>query len=249
MFMHKPFAWLICALALPLSATGLDALRLQLQKAAGPEPIKASVDFQTWNRRGDEKKPIISQGKASAWVESGAQGLKIVWSHDQVQQVLKEVRLRSEDPEKTTPTKEAMAALDAMTLQGYLDPTPSLLRHLDGAQVMEERPDTLDGKAVRLITLKLQPRMGTQEKKYVKELEATAKVWVDAEGSPLAADLHTKVRGKVLLLISFASEERDEYRFTRVNGRLVTLRHAQDSTHSGGGESGQSKHVAVLTYN
>jgi hypothetical protein len=239
---------MLLALALPLAANGLDTLRTQLQKPAAGEALKASVECTTWNLRGDEKKPIISQGKATAWVEEGAQGLKIFWSKELLQQVSREVRARHDDPEKTTPTRGAMGGLDALSLLDYFEPAPVLLRHLDQAQLLEERPDTLEGKAVRLMSFKLAPRMSAEQKKYVKEFESTAKVWVDGEGFPVAAEVHTRVKGRALLVINFASDEQEEFKFARVNGRLVTVRHSENNTSSGAGESGQEKKVAVLTF-
>ncbi|NTV76041.1 MAG: hypothetical protein HGA66_17780 [Holophaga sp.] len=159
-----------------------------------------------------------------------------------------EARLRTEDPEKTTPTREAMAGLDALSLQNYFDPGPQLLQDLDKATLLEERPDTLDGRSLKLLSLKLEPRLGARDRKYVKELDATAKVWVDAEGLPVAAETRVKVRGKALLVISFSSEQHDAYRFARVNGRLVTVHHLHESSGSGGGESGQSRRVTTLAF-
>ncbi|BDU74320.1 hypothetical protein [Mesoterricola silvestris] len=239
---------ILCALVLPLRADALGALRARLQKPAGGEPLKASVQVETWNRKGDEKKPVISQGKATAWAESGPQGLRLSWGRDLLAQALQEARLQTADPEKTTPTREAMAGIDALSLQNYFDPGPQILQELDGATLLEERPDTLDGRPLKLLSLKLEPRIGARERKYIKELDATAKVWVDAEGTPVAAETRVKVRGKALLVISFRSEQHDAYRFGRVGGRLVTVHHVHESSGSGGGESGQSRKVATLTF-
>ncbi len=246
--MHKHLASLLCALALPLAASGLDELRAQLQKPGSAEPLRASVDFQTWSRQGDEKKPVITQGSASAWAETSPQGLRLLWSHDLLAQAVKEARAHNEDPEKTTPIRDAMGGMGALTLLDYFDPAQKILQDLDQATLVDERPDTLDGKPLRLLTLKLEPRMGARDRKYVKELVATAKVWVDAAGNPVAADTLVKLKGKALLVISFSSEQHDTYRFGRVNGHLVTLRHVHESSGSGGGESGQSRRVAVLTF-
>ena len=245
--MFKPIACLLCAL--PLAATGLDALRTQLARPQGVDALKATVDYQTWSKSGDAKKPVISQGKATAWVEAGPQGLKLFWPRDVVRQALQEAKAKSEDPEKTTPTRSAMTGLDVLKLQNYFEPSAQLLQDLDQAKVLEEHPDTLDGKPCTLLVLKLEPRIPERERKYVKELEATAKVWVGGDGLPLAADLRTKVRGKIFLLISFSSDEHDEFRFGRINGHLVTLHHLSESTGSGGGESGQTRKVSDLAFN
>ena len=245
--MLKHLALTLCFL--PLGASGLDALRASLRKPVPTEALKASVDFQNWSRRGDEKKPVISQGKAVAWVEEGPQGMKVFWSRDQLQQALKESRLQGEDPERTTPTRDAMAGLGTLALQEYFDPAPKLLEDLDEATLVEERADTLDGRPCRLLVLKLDPKLPERTRKYVKELDAGIKVWVDAESTPLAMDLHVKVRGKALLVISFATDQHDEYRYAQVAGHLVVVHHLSENTSSGAGESGQTRKVATLAFN
>lgn len=245
--MLKRLALILCVL--PLAANGLDALRASLRRPAAEGPLKASVDFQNWSSRGDAKKPVVSQGKAVAWAEDGPKGLKLFWSRDQLRQAQTETRLQTEDPERTTPTRDAMAGLTALALQDYFDAAPRLLEDLEQATLLEERPDALDGRPCRLLVLKLDPKLSERNRKYVKELDAGAKVWVDAEGSPLAMDLRVKVKGKALLVITFASDQHDEYRFAQVGGHLVTLRHLSENTSSGAGESGSSRKVATLAFN
>ena len=90
-----PLRFLIClslAAMAPLRADGLADLRTQLNKLKGSEPLKASVDRQIWNRSGDDKKPVVTQGKATAWVEETSQGLKLFWSRDQIQLASQESR-------------------------------------------------------------------------------------------------------------------------------------------------------------
>jgi len=73
-------------------------------------------------------------------------------------------------------------------------------------------------------------------------------IWLDAGGVPMGAEQKVRVRGKALLVISFQSEQRDEFRFARVGDRLVTVRHLHEGSGSGGGESGQSKRSTNLHF-
>jgi len=245
--MFKSLAWILCAL--PLAATGLDTLRTQLRRPSGTEALKASVTFQTWTRRGDAKRPLISQGRALAWVEDGPQGLKLLWSRDMLQKSTREAQAQSLDPEQPIPTRDAMFGLDVLKLQDYFEPAARLLRDLDQARLLEERPDTLDGHPCTLLVLKLEPKIDQREKKYVKDLDASARIWLDGDGLPLALDSRVKVHGKALLVISFDTDQHEHYRFQRINGRLVTVRHALENTSSGAGESGETRKVAELTFN
>jgi len=246
--MSRPLLSLIfLATMLPLQADTLGDLKTRLRALDGAEPIKAQVEHRTWNRNGDAKKPVITQGSATALAEEGPQGLRLQWSREQLQQALKETRARAADPEKTTPTRDAMTTLDAVSLQDYFSAGPKLLLELEQAKLVEERADALDGQPVRLLSFKVEPRLSADQKKYVKELEATARLWLGSDGLPLRAEQHLKVRGRAMMVISFQSEEHDDYRFTRVGNRLVTLRHEHEGSGSGGGENGQSKRITTLT--
>lgn len=247
-----PLRFLIClslAAMAPLRADGLADLRTQLNKLKGSEPLKASVDRQIWNRSGDDKKPVVTQGKATAWVEESPQGLKVFWSREQIQQATQEARARDLDPEKTTPTRDAMSSVDTPGLEEYFNSADKLLQDLNQAKLVEEHATTLDGKTVRQLSFTLEPRISQQERKYIKELEATAKIWIDAEGTPVAAEQHIKLKGRAFVVISFKSEQKDEFRFTRIGNRLVTLHHQHENSGSGGGESSQGTRTTTLKYN
>ena len=102
---------------------------------------------------------------------------------------------------------------------------------------------------MRLLSFKVEPKMRARDRKYVKELEATAKIWLDSSGIPIGAEQNVKVKGKALLVISFQSEQHDEYRFARIGERLVTLSHNHQDSGSGAGESVQNKVVTSLRFN
>jgi hypothetical protein len=49
-------------------------------------------------------------------------------------------------------------------------------------------------------------------------------------------------------VITFTSELHDDYRFAKINGHLVTVRHLHETSASGGGESGQTRKLATLVF-
>ena len=180
-------------------------------------------------------------------MEDGPQGLKMSWSRSLIQTAAQEAKARALDPEKKTPTRRAIEGLKAMDVSEYLSGSEELLRTLDQAQVLEEKAEVWHGKPARMLSLKLTPRMGQQEKKYVKELEATAKVWIGADGLPLAAESQVHMKGRALLVISFEQRQKQEYHFARSGNRLIVIHHASESSGSGGGEKGQSRTVVTLS--
>lgn len=230
-------------------ADTLSELKGLLPSLNGAEPIKASVDYQFWNRQGDDKKPVITEGRARTQVEDGPQGLRMTWSRNTLQAAAQEAKAKALDPEKKTPTRRALEGLKALEVNDYLNGADELLRTLEQSQLVQERLDTWEGKPAKLLQLKVTPKLGQQERKYIKEMEATAKVWVSSEGLPLAAETEVRMKGRALLVISFEQHQKEAFQFTRVGNRLVVLRHAQESSGSGGGEKGQSKTVMSLSLN
>lgn len=237
---------LICS---AVQADPLLDLRTTLAGLNGQEPVKASAAFVFWNRSGDDKAPVIEEAKIKAWAEDGPQGLRISWSRDLIQTVAAEMRARAEDPEKKTPTRRAMDELNATRLNDYLNAAPGMLLKLEQAQLVEEKAGTWQGKPARLLTFKLTPPLSDHDRKYIKELEVTAKVWLGADGIPVAAESRSRMKGRALLVITFESAEDEAFDFARVGNRLVIVRHVKDSHNSGAGENSQQKTTANLSFN
>jgi hypothetical protein len=234
---------LVCGL---LQADALSDLKGTLTRLNGQESVKASVDYQFWSRQGDEKTPVITEGKATTFVEDGPQGLKMSWSRALLQAAAQEVKAQALDPEKKASTRRAIEALKAVEVSEYLNGAQELLRTLEQGQLLEEKGEAWQGKPARLLSFKLTPKLSKQNQKYVKELEATAKVWVGADGLPLAAETRMRMKGRALVVISFEQKEQESFAFQRVGNRLMVIHHSKESSGSGGGEKGQTKTMVTL---
>jgi hypothetical protein len=137
-------------------------------------------------------------------------------------------------------------ALRVAELQEYLNAAGSLLRLLDQAQLLGATAAEWQGAPVRLLKFKLTPTLREKDKKYIKQLDATASLWIGADGLPVAAETRVYVKGRAFLVISFESDEREQFQFARAGDRLVTLRHVRDARGSGGGESHAQQTTATL---
>ncbi|GLH74870.1 hypothetical protein GETHLI_33720 [Geothrix limicola] len=235
---------LVCAV---MHADALSDLRGALARLNGQEPVKANLVYQFWSQQGDDKQPVVTEGRANSQVEDGPQGLKICWNRSLIQTAAQEARAKALDPEKKTPTRRAIEGVKAIDVAEYLNGSDELLRTLDQAQLIEEKAETWQGRPARLLSLKVTPRLGQRDKKYVKELEATAKIWIGADGLPLASETQVHMKGRALLVISFEQNQKQEYRYVRAGNRLVVVHHVDESSGSGGGEKGQTKTVVDLS--
>lgn len=240
----------VLILLLSVSCVRADSqseLRSALTRLGGREVIKARVNYQIARTEGVADKQAGEEGKATVVVEDGSDGMRIFWSEAIIQAVNDEHAAQGRDPEKRAPIQRAMDELSATRLNGYLNAAPELLRKLEGAQLLEEKAGAWEGQPVRILTFKLTPHLNERSRKYVKEIEITARLWVGADGVPVAAENRTRLRGRALLVISFESSETEEFRFREAGNRLVVLRHVREASGSGGGENSHEKTVANLT--
>jgi hypothetical protein len=158
----------------------------------------------------------------------------------------REEQRRVEKPESASPVRDALFDLKPLQLAHTLDAAPELLRALQQAELLEQRPEVRDGAPVTLLVLKVTPALGTRERRYVKELSAVARVWLGADGLPVAAEQEIKAKGRAFLVITFESEERETFRFAHVGDRLLVVRHQGERTGSGAGEKSGRKSTTVL---
>jgi len=237
---------LLLSMALPLMANGLDDLRVALNKLQGTEPVKASLDHSFWRQITDDKKPVISQGRVSAQIEENGQGLRILWAHPTLQQAAKELDIQEREPDRSTPTRTALKNMDALEVGESLNHAEALLRDLSQAQVQEEKAETWQGRAVKVLLLKLAPKIPESQRKYMKELKVDAKVWVGPDGFPLAFSSNVAYKGS-RMLISFEGGMSQELQFTRVGNRLVVTRAIGEDHNAGFGASSQTKKTTTLT--
>jgi hypothetical protein len=74
----------------------------------------------------------------------------------------------------------------------------------------------------------------------------TARLWLGADGLPAALETQFHARGRALLVISFETNQKEEFRFARTGRRLVVTRHLQEIQSSGGGQTGVKKSLVTL---
>ena len=218
-----------------------------MHRLNGRDLVKASVAFEFSNRHGTAQKPVVEEGRATLLVEEGPEGLRMFWSREQIETAGRELRDQTQDPDRPTPMRRAMELLSTTVLSDYFDGAGGLLRTLDQAQIVEDKSAAWRGHPARLLVCTLTPRISEQERMYIKELEATAKVWVGADGIPLAAESWVRTKGRIILVIGFELSEKEEFGFTRSGNRLIVTHHIKESSGSGSGERGQQKTVADLT--
>lgn len=241
-----PLLFLALPLTLPLAANGLDDLRGALHKLQGAEPVKATLEHSFWRQTTDDKKPVVSQGKVSAQLEEGPQGLRVTWSKPTLQQAARELAAQEKEPDRPAPTRTALRNLDPVETAESLNHAEALLRDLAQAQLQEERTEAWQGRPARLLVLKLTPKIPEAQRKYLKELKVDAKVWVGPDGLPLAFASTVAYKGS-RMFISFEGGSSQERLFARAGARLVVTRSTSEDRSAGLGASTLTKKVTSLS--
>lgn len=221
--------------AVPARPDPLAELVSALARLPATSPVRARVEHRVSFTQGDDE-PAPPPGTATATASAGPEGLRISWSPDLLARADAEERARTSNPEAPTPTRDAVSDLRTLALARALDAVPELLAALSEATVLEEGVEPFEGAPTRFLLLRVKPSIPSRDRKYVKDVDATARIWLDPDGVPLAADRRVLLKGRIFLIITFEIEQRDLFRFTRSGNRLVVVLHESDSRSAGAGE-------------
>jgi hypothetical protein len=228
-----------------LHADTLSDLKQRLTTLNGATPVAAKVDYEFSNEEGDDFS-VKTEGRASARVEDGVDGITITWTRDLIAQVEEEARDQGGAGVKKPGARRAVGAIGPMMAHDHLDAAAGLLRTLSQAELLEERRDTWEGQPATLLVMKVTPKLNAQARKYLKELTVTGRLWIGADGLPLAAEMKQFQKGRAFLVITFEATERQEFRYATVGDRLVVLRHAKENQGSGAGQHSRSKDLTTV---
>ncbi len=237
---------LLLLTATSLHADALSSLKETLQRLPATAPVAASVDYAFTDSTGDEKKPVTTEGHAVATVALGAEGLRIVWSPGQLAAAARELAAAAGRTDHPAPTRQAMARLDATALHDYLDAGNELLRRLETAKLVGEGDNRWRDRPAHLLTLELQPNLGEEDRKVIKEIVAATKVWLDADGLPLAIESTLQLKGRVMVVVGFDHAEKEQFTFARAADRLVVTSHVRETADNGGGQHARGKSTTTL---
>jgi hypothetical protein len=252
MFTVAPLALLSAlALAADLVTVGprpdpLAEVLAALDRLGGKSPAAARFTVRFENATGEGKEQVKVAGEVTGEVAETAAGLSIRWGPQVLAQARNEERRHAVSPEVPTPTRDGLAQVQAIDLANRLDAAASLRDELARASLVEVKEELLDGVPVRLLVLKLSPVLQARERRYVKEVDAVGRVWLGPDGIPLAADAKVLAKGRIFLVISFETEVRQAWRFTRVGDRLLAVRFEDERRWEGAGDRGERKSATTL---
>ena len=245
----RRFALALTVAVAPLAhADGLADFKAALARLQAQTPLKATLDVKTTQRQGEGADAQEKQGQASIALEDGARGLQVLYARDTLARMDAESRQLARDPKAKTPTVLALGKLDSGEIVTMASATASLLRGLEENVFKAEKPDTWNGKPARLLTFSVPvEKLPEQQRKYVKQFDSTVSIWIAADGTPLASETHTSVKGRAFVVVSFEALDDRSCTYAVVGDRLMTLRSETHTSSTGAGERGEERVVKTLS--
>jgi hypothetical protein len=229
-----------------LFADGLTDVRAALQKLQSDQPLRARVEIKTRHSGGESNKQKQSDSVSSVIVESGAEGLKLSWSPDQIKASRKAAWAETANPDAPKSEIAELKALEAGHALNLLDAADPLRRGLERARLLEDKADNHNGKSARLLVIRIELALDEEGRKALKSSEAIEKLWLDGDGIPVAMDRNIDAKFSKFL-IGFKVHEHETREFQRAAGRLVTTSSTKETSGSGLGHSEESHTSIAVT--
>lgn len=225
--------------AVPARADSLEEVRAALRAIGDRSPITARVERTvTTQATGQDRRT----GSASVTVSVRGEGLQILFPAAGLDQAVLEQA--DSDAEKPHPATQGLRSIDPVDLALLLGYSRRLLAYLDGATLVRETRARYDGAPARLLELDLAVRMSKASRKRISEATSRMKLWIGADGVPLAAEREAHYEGRFMLM-HFEGGDSFSLKFGRVGDRLVVLHGEQKS--GGSGMGGGSSETRVTT--
>ena len=216
-----------------MAADSLSDLRTVLQRYPAKAPFAASASVQV---SGDSQGVAGARsGTTSFDVELGPAGLAIHVPPAALGAAETEEEEKKRDPQNITPTRTAMVALTIFDIIDALNSAAMLINDLDQAALVSQTPSTHDGKPATLLRIRVKPTLaGTS--RFVKEPKIELRVWVDANGIPVAADRDSNYSAS-FVIVSASNVRKEHWDFATFGDRLYAAHSDEENRASAVGKS------------
>ncbi|MBA3833699.1 MAG: hypothetical protein H0X34_17765 [Chthoniobacterales bacterium] len=237
---------LIFGFSTALAADGLSDVRATLQNLATDRPLSARVEIKTHRSGGESDKQKQSEGVSAVIVHTGAEGLDLSWTPEQIKQSREAAWEKTAHPDASKSSLATLTALEADEALDLLDAADPLRRWLEKAVVLEDKPDHYQGKPARRLLIRLDLKLPEEGRKAMKSSAALLQLWLGADGVPVAADRDIRIRFSKFFL-SYRVHEHETREYQNAGGRLIVVRASHDSYGSGLGHSEESHSTTTVT--
>lgn len=246
--MRRLAAPVFLVLTLNARADVITDMRAAVSQLHATRPIHVSIDVQQSRKNEGRFANQQFTGTASMDVVEDDAGLHITFPRAILERADRESREHTADPRKQTPTRAAVNDTEATEIADAVDFAGPFLRLIDTARKVSETRTMRDGHSVRLVVLKLTPKLPPEATSIfsVKFTEDQMTVWLGDDNLPIAAErIQRGTAG--FMFIKGSMTNRSTWTFAHVGDRLVVLRDDSAYAGSGFGQKGEGRNVQVVT--
>jgi hypothetical protein len=235
-------------LTMPFRADTVADMRTALSQLRATKPIHVSVDVQRSRKNEGRFANQQFTGSASLDVVEDEAGLRMTFSRAILERSDRESREHTADPRKPTPTRAAINDTQPTEMADAVDFAGPFLRLLETATKLSETRVARDGRPVRIVVLKLTPKLPPEATSIfsVKFTEDQMTVWLGDDNLPVAAErIQRGTAG--FMFIRGQMTSRSSWTFAHYGDRLIVLRDDSSYSGSGFGQKGEGRSVQVMT--
>lgn len=232
----------LAAAGAPAAAAGpLEDLRAALQAVGDSSPVRAELVVEVTRQQRDE---TPRTGRATVTASKNGDGLQIGFAAHELAAAGREHA--QTDPDRPRPVSTGLRAIDPVDVEAMLGYSRRLLAELDGARLLGAQASSHGGAPAQLLELELPVRLSESGRKRIKHAHETLKLWIGADGLPLALEEKGEYRGRIFLIIGFEAHQSRMLQFGRSGDRLIVLRAETNNGGSGLGESASESLTTTL---
>ncbi|HVT02235.1 MAG TPA: hypothetical protein VHL58_02540 [Thermoanaerobaculia bacterium] len=233
-------------LPLQAGADGLADLRHVLQKMSASSPLSATVQLELDQHTRAGGEPLVEKAVIEFEITQTTEGLDVRYPKALSRRVREEQLAHQKNPDLPEPIRNSINSVQAMEIADCIDFAEMLLKETESAQLLEDRPGSVDGKPSRLLVLKIPPHLSSFQKKHVKSLEVKMSIWLSDDGLPLVVDRSSQLRAS-FFLVGVDNLHKENWRVVRNGDRLIARRHEEEASASGLGQNFSRKTILTIT--
>src|SRR3954462_1581885 len=162
---------LLIAAPARLYADGLSDVRGTLQKLQSDQLLRARVEIKSRRSGGESGKQKQSESVSTVIVENGPEGLKLIWSSDQIRQSRKAAWNEVANPDLPRSDLATLNALEPAQALNLLDAADALRRALEKSELREDKRENYHGKPARVLVFHIELGLDEEERKALKSSE------------------------------------------------------------------------------
>jgi hypothetical protein len=233
----------------PLSqADGVYDLHTALKQLQSSDPVAMDVEFRLFGRSGEGDELIDREGLINLRMEDGKQGMQVIYSPETIALLHKEELAKIADENVKNSALNAVGEFGYWEWRELLYPAAQLELALGRYHFVNEKPDVLNGQAVRCLTFQLPvERVDKSIRKYIRKYKNQLQVWINDQGIPVASKVSEKGSGRIFIVIGFKFKNETHIQYQALGKRLLAVRREVKEQGSGATMQSQRHFIATLT--